>query len=77
VVVSVTEIAAPFSGEAGSDHVGRDVGIAKALRKGNPEVDIFWMVDDPATGSRACCGRRDLNPNGFKSIRGTQTIAGG
>jgi UDP-N-acetylglucosamine:LPS N-acetylglucosamine transferase len=38
-----------ISGSLGLGHVGRDIEIAKALRKIEPEVEISWLADDPAT----------------------------
>jgi len=36
------------SGSIGLGHVGRDLEIAKALRKLNPDVEISWMAEHPA-----------------------------
>ena len=38
-----------ISGSIGLGHVGRDLEIAKALRKENAGIDISWLADDPAT----------------------------
>lgn len=38
-----------ISGSLGLGHVGRDIEIAKALRKIAPDVKISWLADDPAT----------------------------
>lgn len=38
-----------ISGSLGLGHVGRDIEIAKALRKIKSEVEICWLADDPAT----------------------------
>lgn len=38
-----------ISGSLGLGHVGRDLEIAKALRKIEPEVEISWLADDPAS----------------------------
>jgi predicted glycosyltransferase len=38
-----------ISGSLGLGHVGRDIEIAKALGKIEPEVEICWLADDPAT----------------------------
>jgi UDP-N-acetylglucosamine:LPS N-acetylglucosamine transferase len=38
-----------ISGSLGLGHVGRDIEIAKALRKIEPNVEICWLADDPAT----------------------------
>jgi predicted glycosyltransferase len=38
-----------ISGSLGLGHVGRDIEIAKALRKIEPKVEIWWLADDPAT----------------------------
>jgi predicted glycosyltransferase len=38
-----------ISGSLGLGHVGRDLEIAKALRKIEPEAEISWLADDPAT----------------------------
>jgi UDP-N-acetylglucosamine:LPS N-acetylglucosamine transferase len=37
------------SGSIGLGHVGRDLEIAKALRKIQPDVEISWMAESPAT----------------------------
>jgi len=38
-----------ISGSLGLGHVGRDLEIAKKLRKSNPEIQISWLADNPAT----------------------------
>jgi len=38
-----------ISGSLGLGHIGRDLQIAKALRKEHPEIDISWLAEDPAT----------------------------
>jgi len=38
-----------ISGSLGLGHVGRDLEIAKMLRKSNPEIQISWLADNPAT----------------------------
>ena len=38
-----------ISGSLGLGHIGRDLEIAKALRKGHPEIDLYWLAEDPAT----------------------------
>jgi len=38
------------SGSIGLGHVGRDLEIAKALRKLTSEVEISWLAQDPASG---------------------------
>ena len=38
-----------ISGSFGLGHVGRDIEIAKALRKKEPGVDIWWLAEDPAS----------------------------
>jgi len=37
------------SGSLGLGHVGRDLEIAKALREIQPDVEISWLADSPAT----------------------------
>ena len=36
-----------ISGSLGLGHVGRDLEIAKMLRKSNPDVQISWLADSP------------------------------
>jgi len=38
-----------ISGSLGLGHVGRDLEIAKMLRKSNPDIQISWLADNPAT----------------------------
>jgi predicted glycosyltransferase len=38
-----------ISGSIGLGHVGRDLEIANALRKINPEIEISWMAESPAS----------------------------
>jgi predicted glycosyltransferase len=38
-----------ISGSLGLGHVGRDIEIAKALRKKEPDFDIWWLAEDPAS----------------------------
>ena len=38
-----------ISGSIGLGHIGRDLAIAKALRRRMPEVEIFWLAQDPAS----------------------------
>jgi UDP-N-acetylglucosamine:LPS N-acetylglucosamine transferase len=38
-----------ISGSLGLGHVGRDLEIAKMLRQSNPEIQISWLADNPAT----------------------------
>ena len=38
-----------ISGSLGLGHVGRDLEIAKMLRKSDPEIQISWIADNPAT----------------------------
>ena len=38
-----------ISGSLGLGHVGRDLEIARLLRKFNPEIQISWLADNPAT----------------------------
>jgi hypothetical protein len=38
-----------ISGSLGLGHVGRDIEIAKALRKIEPSVEISWLADYPAS----------------------------
>jgi len=38
-----------ISGSLGLGHIGRDIEIAKALRKKEPDVDIWWLAEDPAS----------------------------
>ena len=38
-----------ISGSLGLGHVGRDIEIAKALRKKKPDLDIWWLAEDPAS----------------------------
>ena len=37
-----------ISGSLGLGHVGRDLEIAKTLRKSNPDIQISWLADNPA-----------------------------
>ena len=38
-----------ISGSLGLGHIGRDLEIAKKLLKSNPEIQISWLADYPAT----------------------------
>ena len=38
-----------ISGSLGLGHIGRDIEIAKKLREFNPEIQISWLADSPAT----------------------------
>jgi len=38
-----------ISGSLGLGHVGRDLEITKMLRKSNPEIQVSWLADNPAT----------------------------
>ena len=38
-----------ISGSLGLGHIGRDIEIAKALRVKEPDVDISWLAEDPAS----------------------------
>jgi UDP-N-acetylglucosamine:LPS N-acetylglucosamine transferase len=38
-----------ISGSLGLGHVGRDVEIARALRKSHPDLEISWMAESPAS----------------------------
>ena len=38
-----------ISGSLGLGHVGRDLAIAKMLQKSNPDIQISWLADYPAT----------------------------
>jgi UDP-N-acetylglucosamine:LPS N-acetylglucosamine transferase len=37
-----------ISGSIGLGHIGRDLAITEALKRINPNVDIFWLAEDPA-----------------------------
>jgi predicted glycosyltransferase len=37
------------SGSLGLGHIGRDLEIAKALRKKTTGIDIFWLAEKPAS----------------------------
>ena len=49
-----------ISGSLGLGHIGRDLEIAKALRKKNPEIDISWLAEDPASRVLAEAGETIL-----------------
>lgn len=38
-----------ISGSLGLGHIGRDLEIANKLRKSNPDIQISWLADNPAT----------------------------
>ncbi len=38
-----------ISGSLGLGHIGRDLKIAEELRKSNPDIQISWLADYPAT----------------------------
>jgi predicted glycosyltransferase len=38
-----------ISGSLGLGHIGRDLEIARMLRKLNPNIEISWLADSPAT----------------------------
>jgi predicted glycosyltransferase len=38
-----------ISGSLGLGHIGRDLEIARMLRKLNPKIEISWLADSPAT----------------------------
>ena len=38
-----------ISGSLGLGHIGRDVAIANKLRKSNPDIQVYWLADYPAT----------------------------
>jgi predicted glycosyltransferase len=38
-----------ISGSLGLGHIGRDLEIADKLRKSNPDIEISWLADYPAT----------------------------
>ena len=38
-----------ISGSLGLGHIGRDLEIAKMLRKSNPDIRLYWLADYPAT----------------------------
>ena len=38
-----------ISGSLGLGHIGRDLEIAKKLLKSDPEIQISWLADYPAT----------------------------
>jgi spore coat polysaccharide biosynthesis predicted glycosyltransferase SpsG len=37
------------SGSVGLGHVGRDLEIVGALRKLQPDIQVFWMGESPAS----------------------------
>jgi predicted glycosyltransferase len=49
-----------ISGSLGLGHVGRDLEIAKKLRKSNPDVQISWLADSPATNVLKQAGEKLL-----------------
>ena len=49
-----------ISGSLGLGHVGRDLEIAKMLRKSNPDVQISWLADSPATNVLKQAGEKLL-----------------
>ena len=49
-----------ISGSLGLGHVGRDLEIAKILRKSNPGTQISWLADNPATTFLEQAGERLL-----------------
>ena len=38
-----------ISGSLGLGHVGRDLEIVKMLRESNPDIQVSWLADNPAT----------------------------
>ncbi len=46
-----------ISGSLGLGHVGRDLEIAKAVRKDHPDIEISWLADNPATVVLKMLGR--------------------
>ena len=38
-----------ISGSLGLGHIGRDLEIVKTLRKFNPNIEVSWLADNPAT----------------------------
>ena len=55
------------SGSIGLGHVGRDLEIAWALRKIQPEVEISWMAEPPASGVLENAGEKLLPEAGSLS----------
>jgi predicted glycosyltransferase len=49
-----------ISGSLGLGHVGRDLEIAKMLRKNYPDIQISWLADNPATTVLKQAGERLL-----------------
>ena len=45
-----------ISGSIGLGHAGRDLSIARELRKLRPDVEIEWLAGEPATGQLAAAG---------------------
>jgi UDP-N-acetylglucosamine:LPS N-acetylglucosamine transferase len=38
-----------ISGSLGLGHIGRDLEIVKALREKEPNIDVWWLAEDPAS----------------------------
>jgi UDP-N-acetylglucosamine:LPS N-acetylglucosamine transferase len=49
-----------ISGSVGLGHVGRDLAIVNALRNIEPDVDVFWLAEDPAAMVITQAGERLL-----------------
>ena len=49
-----------ISGSLGLGHVGRDLEIAKMLRKSSPGIQISWLADNPATNVLKQAGEKLL-----------------
>ncbi len=49
-----------ISGSLGLGHAGRDLAIARALRKLRPDVEIDWLAGEPAAGQLAAAGENLL-----------------
>ena len=54
-----------ISGSAGLGHVVRDLAIAKALRRQDPDIDITWLAADPASMLIKQAGER-LHPEAHR-----------
>ena len=62
-----------ISGSVGLGHVTRDFAIARALRKHNPDAEIVWLSEDPATSFLKGEGEKVL-PDAAKIIHGNRHL---
>jgi predicted glycosyltransferase len=60
------------SGSIGLGHVGRDLEIANALRELNPDVEISWMAEPPATDVLEKAGEKLLPEASLLSLSSSE-----